>query len=76
MSYVEFVAVTVHLRKMVNDEHISKAFDHFDRNESGYIEIEELREALCDNDDANNKEVITSIMLDVDTNKVSNTYTL
>ncbi|XP_047980288.1 calcium-dependent protein kinase 8-like [Salvia hispanica] len=69
LSYVEFVAVTVHLRKMVNDEHISKAFDHFDRNESGYIEIEELREALCDNDDANNKEVITSIMLDVDTNK-------
>lgn len=76
MNYGDFVAVTVHMRKMVNDEHIHKAFSHFDLNESGYIEIEDLREALCDNDDANNKEVITSIMHDVDTNMVSNTCTL
>ncbi|KAL1542720.1 Calcium-dependent protein kinase 8 [Salvia divinorum] len=69
LNYGEFVAVTVHLRKMANDAHIHKAFAHFDRNESGYIEIEELREALCDNDDANNKEVIALIMHDVDTDK-------
>ncbi|GFZ18168.1 calmodulin-domain protein kinase 7 [Actinidia rufa] len=65
----EFVAVSVHLRKMANDEHLHKAFAFFDRDHSGYIEIEELREALCDEDDTNNEEVIKAIMHDVDTDK-------
>lgn len=69
LNYGEFVAVTVHLRKMANDEHLHKAFTFFDRNESGYIEREELREALSDDDDANNEEVIIAIMNDVDTDK-------
>ncbi|KAH6834242.1 calcium-dependent protein kinase 19 [Perilla frutescens var. hirtella] len=69
LNYGEFVAVTVHLRKMANDEHLHKAFAFFDRNESGYIEIEELREALNDNDDASSEEVIIAIMHDVDTDK-------
>lgn len=55
---------------MANDEHLRKAFTFFDRNESGYIEMEELREALSDDDDANNEEVIIAIMHDVDTDKV------
>ncbi|KAL2540903.1 Calcium-dependent protein kinase 8 [Abeliophyllum distichum] len=65
----EFVAVLVHLRKMANDEHLHKAFAFFDRNGSGYIEIEELRDALSDEDGANNEEVINAIMHDVDTDK-------
>lgn len=75
MNYGEFVAVTVHLRKMANDEHLHKAFAYFDRNESGYIEIEDLREALCDDNDANSEEVVIAIMHDVDTDKVSNICT-
>lgn len=71
LNYGEFVAVSVHLRKMANDEHLHKAFAFFDRNESGYIEIEELRDALSDEDDANSEEVIIAIMHDVDTDKVS-----
>ncbi|KAK4392451.1 Calcium-dependent protein kinase [Sesamum angolense] len=39
----EFVAISVHLRKMGNEDHLRKAFEFFDRNETGYIEIEELR---------------------------------
>lgn len=70
LNYGEFVAVSVHLKKMANDEHLHKAFTFFDRNMSGYIEIEELRNALGDEDD-NGEEVINAIMLDVDTNKVS-----
>ncbi|XP_059665300.1 calcium-dependent protein kinase 8-like [Cornus florida] len=65
----EFVAVSVHLRKMANDEHLRKAFAFFDRNQSGYIEIEELRDALSDEDDTNSEEVISAIMHDVDTDK-------
>ncbi|KAL7126899.1 hypothetical protein ABFS83_14G217400 [Erythranthe nasuta] len=69
LNYGEFVAVSVHLRKMANDEHLHKAFAFFDRNESGYIEIDELRDALSDEDDANSEEVIIAIMHDVDTDK-------
>nr|DAD42375.1 TPA_asm: hypothetical protein HUJ06_000605 [Nelumbo nucifera] len=69
LDYGEFVAVSVHLRKMANDEHLRKAFDFFDQNQSGYIEIEELREALADEEGANNEEVINAIINDVDTDK-------
>lgn len=71
LNYGEFVAVSVHLRKMANDEHLHKAFAFFDQNQSGYIEVEELRDTLRDEDDTNNEEVINAIMHDVDTDKVS-----
>ncbi|XP_016513087.2 calcium-dependent protein kinase 8 [Nicotiana tabacum] len=69
LNYAEFVAVSVHLRKMANDEHLHKAFSFFDKNQSGYIEIEELRCALSDEDDNTSEEVINAIMHDVDTDK-------
>lgn len=56
---------------MANDEHLHKAFSFFDKNQSGYIEIEELRNALSDEDDSNSEEVTNAIMHDVDTDKVS-----
>ncbi|KAL3647559.1 Calcium-dependent protein kinase 7 [Castilleja foliolosa] len=68
LNYAEFVAVSVHFKKLANDEHLHKAFAFFDRNQSGYIEIEELRDALSEGDD-NNEEVIIAIMHDVDTDK-------
>lgn len=70
LDYGEFVAISVHLRKMGNDDHLRKAFAFFDRNESEYIEIEELRDALADELDSNSEEVIISIIQDVDTDKV------
>lgn len=70
LNYGEFVAVSVHLRKMANDEHLHKAFAFFDRNKSGYIEIQELRDALSDDDDGNSDDIINAIMHDVDTDKV------
>lgn len=69
LNYGEFVAVWVHLKKMANDEHLHKAFAFFDQNQSGYIEIEELRNALNDDVDAGGEEVIHAIMHDVDTDK-------
>ncbi|KAE8692538.1 Calcium-dependent protein kinase 32 [Hibiscus syriacus] len=69
LDYGEFVAISVHLRKMGNDEHLKKAFEFFDRNQSGYIEIEELRDALSDEVETNSEDVIGAIMHDVDTDK-------
>lgn len=74
LNYGEFVAVSVHLRKMGNDEHLHKAFAFFDKNQTGYIEIEELQEALYDEVEANSEDVINAIMRDVDTDKVSDHF--
>ncbi|GFS44714.1 calmodulin-domain protein kinase 7 [Actinidia rufa] len=52
-----------------DDDHLHKAFDFFDLNQSGYIEIEELRDSLADEIETNNEEVIIAIMQDVDTDK-------
>lgn len=72
LDYGEFVAISVHLKKMGDDDnHLKTAFDFFDKDQSGYIEIDELRDALADADqvDANSEEVIIAIMQDVDTDK-------
>ncbi|XP_020218830.1 calcium-dependent protein kinase 32 [Cajanus cajan] len=69
LDYGEFVAISIHLRKIGNDEHLHKAFQFFDQNQSGYIEIEELQKALADEIEANSEEVINAIMHDVDTDK-------
>ncbi|TKY53337.1 Calcium-dependent protein kinase 8 [Spatholobus suberectus] len=69
LDYGEFVAISIHLRKIGNDEHLHKAFQFFDQNQSGYIEIEELHNALADEIETNNEEVINAIMHDVDTDK-------
>ncbi|XP_065867169.1 calcium-dependent protein kinase 8-like [Euphorbia lathyris] len=69
LNYGEFVAVSVHLKKMGNDEHLHKAFSFFDQNQSGYIEIEELRQSLNDEAETCGEDVINAIMQDVDTDK-------
>ncbi|KAK7392872.1 hypothetical protein VNO78_21322 [Psophocarpus tetragonolobus] len=69
LDYEEFVAISIHLRKIDHDEHLHKAFQFFDKNQSGYIEVEELHNALADEIKTNNEEVINAIMLDVDTDK-------
>ena len=76
MDYGEFVALSVHIRKIGNDEHLHKAFTYFDQNKSGYIEIDELRESLADDLGPNHEEVVNAIIRDVDTDKVSNSIKL
>ncbi|KAL1549965.1 Calcium-dependent protein kinase 14 [Salvia divinorum] len=69
LDYGEFVAISVHLRKMGSDDHLRKAFEFFDKNKTGYIEIEELRDSLTDEAEVLNEEVINAIIQDVDTDK-------
>ncbi|KAJ8642619.1 hypothetical protein MRB53_004367 [Persea americana] len=66
----EFVTVTVHLKKISSDDDLTKAFRFFDKNESGFIEIEELREALQDGDfRPENEQAIRDIICEIDTDK-------
>ncbi|KAK6943484.1 Protein kinase domain [Dillenia turbinata] len=69
LDYGEFVAVFLHLQRMANDEHLRKAFSYFDKDGNGYIEPEELRNALMEDgvDDCTN--VANDIFQEVDTDK-------
>ncbi|XP_074264610.1 calcium-dependent protein kinase 13 [Silene latifolia] len=69
LDYGEFVAVSLHLHKMANDEHLQKAFSYFDKDSNGYIEPEELQNALMEDglDDCVN--VANDIFQEVDTDK-------
>ncbi|XP_065876845.1 calcium-dependent protein kinase 10-like [Euphorbia lathyris] len=69
LEYGEFVAVAIHLQKMKNDEHFRRAFMFFDTDGSGYIEIDELREALADEYGETDNDVLHDILREVDTNK-------
>ncbi|XP_021285515.1 calcium-dependent protein kinase 10-like [Herrania umbratica] len=69
LDYGEFVAVTIHLQKMENDEHFRRAFMFFDKDGSGYIELDELREALADESGEADVDVLNDIMREVDADK-------
>jgi Ca2+-binding EF-hand superfamily protein len=63
------------VKKISSEEHIQEAFSYFDKNKSGYIEIEELREALSDElEGPAGEDIINSIIHDVDTDKVSSIF--
>ncbi|GAU43642.1 hypothetical protein TSUD_24110 [Trifolium subterraneum] len=65
LDYGEFLAISDHLRKMSHEEHVNGAFQFFDKKQSGYIELEELRKALADDIDTRSKKLIKAIMHDV-----------
>ncbi|XP_072951996.1 calcium-dependent protein kinase 10 [Typha angustifolia] len=69
LDYGEFVAVTIHLQRLSNDEHLHKAFMFFDKDGSNYIEFDELREALTDDSGQADIEVLNDILQEVDTDK-------
>lgn len=56
---------------MENDEHFHRAFMYFDKDGSGYIELDELRDALADESAETDSDVLTEIMREVDADKVS-----
>ncbi|KAL5722534.1 non-specific serine/threonine protein kinase [Ranunculus cassubicifolius] len=69
LDYGEFVAVTIHLQRMENDEHFRRAFLFFDMDGSGFIEREELQAALVDESGGIDVEVLNDIIREVDIDK-------
>lgn len=66
----EFVAVFLHLQRMANDEHLHKAFSYFDKDGNGFIEPDELRDALMEDGADDCTDVANDIFQEVDTDKV------
>lgn len=63
--------MSVHLKKIEGDEHLTQAFRYFDKNQTGYVEFEELKDALSDDEsEVMNDQVIKDIINDVDLDKV------
>ncbi|GAU43637.1 hypothetical protein TSUD_24060 [Trifolium subterraneum] len=71
LDYGRFLDISVHLRKRSHEEHVDEAFKFFDKEQSGYIELEELCKALAAETYTRSQKVIYAIMHDVATNKVS-----
>lgn len=69
LDYGEFVAVTIHLQRMENDEHFRRAFMFFDKDGSNFIELDELRVILADESGLTDENVLNEIMREVDTDK-------
>lgn len=72
LSCEEFVTLAIHLKRMGCDEHLQQAFQYFDKNENGFIELDELKEALFDDDKLGHggDQWIKDIFFDVDLDKV------
>ncbi|KAK1311737.1 Calcium-dependent protein kinase 13 [Acorus calamus] len=69
LDYGEFVAVSLHLKRMANDEHLRRAFSYFDKDDNGFIEPQELRDALVEDGVADSADVANDIFQEVDTDK-------
>lgn len=48
IDYGEFIAATIHLNKLEREEHLVAAFQYFDKDESGYITVDELQQACME----------------------------
>ncbi|XP_059668986.1 calcium-dependent protein kinase 17 [Cornus florida] len=69
IDYDEFITATMHLNRMDREEHLYTAFQYFDKDNSGYITIEELEQALKEfgmNDERDIKEIISEVDSDND----------
>ncbi|XP_044480242.1 calcium-dependent protein kinase 29-like [Mangifera indica] len=68
IDYTEFITATMQRHKLEKEEHLYKAFQYFDKDDSGFITREELRQALTQHG-MGDEATIDEILEDVDTNK-------
>ncbi|MCO5598505.1 hypothetical protein L7F22_052602 [Adiantum nelumboides] len=69
LDYGKFTSLTVQLQRVDNDEHLRTAFSHFDKDGNGYIDFDELKQALSDDLGPEDVSLISSVMNEVDTDK-------
>ncbi|KAL6202703.1 hypothetical protein ACLB2K_026408 [Fragaria x ananassa] len=69
IDYDEFITATMHLNRMDREEHLYTAFQHFDKDSSGFITTEELESALREygmHDGRDIRELIAEVDADND----------
>ncbi|XP_039053724.1 calcium-dependent protein kinase 33-like [Hibiscus syriacus] len=69
IDYIEFISATMHRHRLERDEHLYKAFQHFDKDNSGFITMDELEAAMKEygmGDEANSKQIISEVDTDND----------
>ncbi|KAL8139638.1 hypothetical protein V2J09_005659 [Rumex salicifolius] len=70
----EFITILIHIKRMESDENLLHAFSYLDKNKSGFIELDELREALFEDDHdphphPHHEQVVYDIIFDIDLDK-------
>ncbi|KAJ9555419.1 hypothetical protein OSB04_010033 [Centaurea solstitialis] len=66
----EFMMIAVHLKRISDDDHLRQAFHHFDKNNNGYIEFDELKECLFEeHQSSHNEKMVQDIIHDADLDK-------
>nr|XP_043625566.1 calcium-dependent protein kinase 26-like [Erigeron canadensis] len=66
IAYRDFLAATIHLNTLEDQEHLVAAFQYFDKDGSGYITADDLQKACEDNNIAD--FVVEDIIKEVDQN--------
>ncbi|EFJ21060.1 calcium dependent protein kinase 17 [Selaginella moellendorffii] len=66
IDYLEFITATMQMNKMQKEDHLYSAFQFFDNDNSGYITMEELEEALVKYG-MGDHETMKEILKEVDT---------
>jgi len=46
IDYTEFISATINKSKLLTKERLKTAFDHFDKNHSGFINLAEIKTLL------------------------------
>ena len=68
IDYGEFLAATMHLNRIEQEETLFQAFCHFDKDKSGFISVDELQQAC--KEFSIDEDSIMETMREVDTNHV------
>lgn len=69
IDYIEFITATMHRHRLERDEHLFKAFQYFDKDNSGFITRDELEIAMKEHgmgDEATIREIISEVDTDND----------
>ncbi|PPD85442.1 hypothetical protein GOBAR_DD17599 [Gossypium barbadense] len=69
IDYIEFISATMHRYRLERDEDLYKAFQYFDKDNSGFITMDELEAAMKDyrmGDEASIKQIISEVDTDND----------
>lgn len=69
IKYQDFIVACIDKEKILTDANVSLAFKYFDKNGSGQITIDELREVFFKNTKNNDEVILKELVDEIDSNK-------